>query len=462
MIPTTIRRSGPALAVLAALPATALASSFQILEQSPSRLGTAFSGTASQADDATTVFFNPAGMSRLEGKRLTVGGNAIVVNSEFDDEGSTAGVGTTLQGPLPGTEDETDEPGLVPNLYYVQPINDRWTFGVGVNAPFGLASDYDDDWQGRYHATESELQTININPTFAFAVTDRLSLGFGLSYQHSDVTLENEVDSFNACLPAAQQSSGLSESAATGTCAAAHGGPANRSADSSVEIEGDDDDIVADLSLHWQATDRTAIGVTWRQGGDFKLEGDADFSASTSCAQDPFCSGGLAALDGDIEAEAEFPDTVTLSATHAYRNGLTVHADVAWTDWSVLQSIPIENTDSGRTVNELELEYDDTVRVALGATWNTDSPWTWRGGIAHDESPQTGAEYITPRIPDADRTWLSGGFNYAFRSGLSIDVGYTHLFVDDVSINTVEQGNRLRGDFEASVDLLAVQANWRF
>ena len=350
----------------------------------------------------------------------------------------------------------------MPNLYYVRPINDRWTFGIGVNAPFGLASEYDDDWQGRYHATESELQTININPTFAYAVNDRLSLGFGVSYQHSEVTLENEVDSYNACTEAATTVGGLGDAAAAGACASAHGGPANRSADSSSTIEGDDDDFVIDLSLHWQATDRTALGVSFRQGGDFTLEGSADFDASASCAQDPFCSGALAQLDGDVEAAASFPDTLTFSASHEYTNGLTAHADIAWTEWSTLQSIPIENTDSGEEINELELEYDDTVRVALGATYETDSPWTWRGGIAVDESPQTGSEFVTPRIPDADRTWLSAGFNYAFASDLSVDVGYTHLFVDDVSIDVVEQGNRLRGDFEASVDIFAVQANWRF
>ncbi len=453
MTPTTIRRTGLALAVLTALPATALASSFQILEQSPSRLGTAFSGTASAAEDATTVFFNPAGMARFDDTRLTLGANLIVVDSAFDNAGSTAGDGTALERPLAGTEDETDEVGLVPNLYYVRPLNDRWTFGFGVNAPFGLASEYDDDWQGRYHATESELQTLNINTTFAYAVNDALSLGFGLNYQRADTTLENEVDSFNLCSRAG---------GSTAQCAAAHGGPGNRSADSSATIEGDDDDVLVDLSLHWQATDRTAFGVAYRQGGDFTLEGDADFDTSTSCAQDPFCSGAVAALDGDIEASAEFPDTITFSASHEYPNGLTAHADIAWTDWSVLQSIPIDNTDSGQTVNTLELEYDDTVRVALGATYAPGGPWTWRGGIAVDKAPQEDAEFVTPRIPDADRTWLSGGGSYAFGNDFTVDFGYTHLFVDDVSIDKVEQGNRLRGDFEATVDIFAVQANWRF
>ena len=450
---TTIRRSALLVACAAALPAPAGASSFQILEQSPARIGTAFAGTASAAEDASTVFFNPAGMARLEGAQFSLGGNLIVVESTFDNEGSTAGTGSGLERPLAGNEDETDQPGFVPNLYYTRPINDRWTFGIGVNAPFGLASDYSDDWQGRYHATESELQVLNINPTFAYAVNDTLSLGFGLNYQYADTTLENEVDSFNACRGAG---------GGTGTCAAAHGGPGNRSADSSSEIEGDDDDIVADLSLHWQPTKRTAIGVTWRQGAEFDLEGDADFNRSASCAQDPFCSGALGALDGDIEATAELPDTLTLSASHQVNDRWTIHGDLAWTEWSSLQSISIDNTENGENVETLELEYDDTVRVALGTTYRPGGPWTWRGGVALDEAPQEDAEFITPRIPDADRAWVSGGFNYAWGEDLSIDVGYAHLFVDDVSINKTEQGNTLKGEFEASVDIFTVQANWRF
>lgn len=449
----TIRRTALLLASACVLPVPAGASSFQILEQSPSRLGTAFAGTASTAEDATTVFFNPAGMAQLDGPQFTVGGNAIIVDSAFDDDGSTAGSGTGLERPLPGKESETDEPGFVPNFYYTQPLNERWTVGFGVNAPFGLTSEYDDDWQGRYQATESTLSVVNINPTLAYAINDRLSIGFGVSYQHAETTLENAVDSFNACREAG---------GGTGTCAAAHGGPGNPDADNSVEIEGDDDAFVADLSVHWQPSERTTIGVTWRQGAEFDLDGDADFSQSTSCSQDPFCNGALTALDGDIEAEAELPDTITVSGSHQLNQRWTVHGDIAWTEWSSLQSIPIENTENGENVSTLELEYDNTVRLALGAAYSPQGPWTWRAGLAHDESPQEDEEFVSPRIPDADRTWIGGGFNYAWSNDLSVDVGYAHLFVDDVTIDRVEQGNRLKGKFEASVDLLAAQANWRF
>lgn len=450
----TPRLALPALVALATLiPLTATASSFQILEQSPSRLGTAFAGTASIADDGTTVFFNPAGMAKLGGASFTAAGNLIVVDSAFDNNGSTADTGDAFERPLPGPEDGTDEPGLVPNLYYVRPLNERWTFGLGVNGPFGLATSYDKDWQGRYHATDSELKVVNINPTFAYAVDDRLSLGVGLGYQFAEATLENEVDSFNACVGAGNSPGG---------CAAAHGGPGNRASDSSVKIEGDDDAFVLDLSVHFQLNERTAIGAVWRQGADLSLKGDADFNQSSSCAGDPFCNGALTTLQGDIKADAQLPDTLTVSVSHRVNDRWSMHGDIAWTEWSSLQEIEIENTDNNQVINTLELEYDDTMRVAAGAVYSDGGPWTWRGGIAFDEAPQTDPALNTPRIPDQDRTWLSFGFNYRFSADNSIDFGYAHLFVDESKIDNEQQGNTLVGEFDATVDIFGVQGNWRF
>lgn len=438
--------------MIALLPVAAAASSFQILEQSPAFQGTSFAGTASSAHDATTVFFNPAGMTRLEGTHLTAAGSAILAEADFSNDGSTAATGTALEAPLSGPDDTTDETGFVPNFYYVRPLSDAWSFGLGINAPFGLATSYDDDWVGRYHATDSELALLNINPTFAWRASDRVSLGIGLNYQMIDATLENEVDSFAACFNAG----------GGGGCAVTHGGPGNRAADSSAKIEGDDDDITLDVSLLLELSDATRIGAVFRQGGEFTLKGDADFDQSASCAGDPFCSGALTTLEGDIEADVSIPDVLTLSVTHMLNRSWTLHGDVAWTRWATIQAVEIVNSENGAPVNTLELEYDNTRRYAFGVTFHDRGPWTWRGGVAFDEAPQTDPALQTPRVPDEDRTWLSFGFNYAFSNRASLDFGYSHISVDDVEIDNTEQGNTLTGDFDASVDIVAIQGNWIF
>ncbi len=429
------------------------AASFQILEQSPALLGTAFAGTASIADDASTVFFNPAGMTQLDGRQISAAGQLLLVESEFTNAGSTAAAGSPLQQPLMGKDGKTDKPGFVPNFYYVQPLAERWWFGLGINAPFGLASDYDSDWIGRYHATESELTVVNINPTFAYAVNDQFSVGFGLSYQRAETTLENQVDSFSAC---------IAGGGAAANCLASHGGPGNQASDSSAKVEGDDSDIVADLSVHWKPLPQTRIGLIWRQGADFTLAGDANLRTSSSCAADPFCSGTLQTLGGNVEADVELPDTITLSASHQLNERWQLHGDVAWTEWSAIQEVNIVNTGNGLSVTTLELKYDDTVRYAAGASFTPDNAWTWRFGVAFDEAPQTDKQNVSPRIPDADRVWMSAGFNYAFSPDASVDVGYAHLFIDDSKIDAVEQGNQLAGEFKANVNIIGVQGNWRF
>lgn len=430
-----------------------LASGFQILEQSSSRLGTAYAGTASIADDATTAFFNPAGMARLDKAEAAVAGHLLVIDSEFDDRGSLAAAGTPLQQPIPGAPGASDDPGVAGGLFIVQPIADRWTFGLGVSVPFGLLSDYDDDAQVRYHATKSELTVVNLNPSVAFEVNDQLSLGFGLNYQRADVKLNNSVDSFSVCVGAG---------GTVPACAAAHDGPANAATDSQSNIDGDDEALVADLSLHWQPTERTAVGVVWRQGAEFELGGDASFSVSESCVADSFCSGALQSLQGPIRADAELPDTLTASLSHEIRDRWTVHGDLAWTEWSSLQRVEIVNRNNDREISVLELNYDDTFRAAAGATFQASQYLQWRFGIAFDEAPQDDPQFVTPRIPDADRFWLSAGFNYEFGPNASMDVGYAHLFVDDSKIDSTEQGNRVIGEFDNTVDILGLQFNWRY
>lgn len=423
------------------VPGTAYASSFQILEQSPARLGTGFSGSGSDVRDATTMFFNPAGMSQLDGLNFTAGGNLIAVQSEFEDAGSNTG----------GVVDETDEVGFVPNLYYTYPINNQWTFGLGLSAPFGLKTEYDKNWIGRYLATDSELTLVNVNPAIAYEVNEQLSLGFGLDYQDIDVELENQVDSTLGVAP-------------------------DPSRDSSAKVEGDDEDVTVDLSLHWQPTNSTKFGVLWRQGGDFTVDGTASFDKSTTFCQPgtgfviapgtttgDVCFSQLTAREGDVSADVELPDVLNLSGSHKLSGYWTVHADVAWTEWSSIQSVRIVN-DNGTLVDELVLDYDDTIRYSFGATYDPEGPWIWRFGIFIDEAPQTDPSKVTPRIPDEDRVAPSIGFHYAFSKNASLDFGYSHVFAEDTQINSVDSstGNTVRGEFDNSADVLGIQGNWIF
>lgn len=426
---------GLQIGLLCAAPQWVAAASFQILEQSPAQLGKAFAGSASDVQDATTVFFNPAAMTQLEGNSISGGLNFIQAQSEFTDTGSNTN----------GQSGETDELATVPNLYSVTQLNDRWFLGLGVNAPFGLSSSFASDWHGRYLATDSDLEVLNVNATMAYQVNQQWSFGVGLNYQRAEVILANRIDSTFGAAP-------------------------NPATDSGVEITGDDTDFVADLSVHWQPSEPLAIGLVWRQGGSFDLSGYADFTLSDACVNAiPGCAAGLGALEGDVAASVDLPDTLTLSGSYQLNSEWGVHADIAHTRWSSIESVDIVNSENNMMLDSLELRYDDTQRISLGATYSPQEQWQWRVGLAFDDAPQTDPTYVTPRIPDADRTWLSAGFNYQWSEQLSIDAAYAHIFVDDGSINSVTptdapgaEDSVVVGSFDSSVNIVGVQLNWRY
>jgi len=435
-------------------PVIAFAASFQVIEQGPSRMGTAFAGTASATDDATTVFFNPAGMSRLDRPMISAGANLILPDADFNNQGSTDSFGKVLRGPNDGVDNEI----FVPNFYYAHPLSDRLAIGIGVNVPFGLTTEYDNDWIGRYHATDSELTLFNINPTLSYRFSERLSFGIGINYQRMDTTLENEVDSFAACT----QAPGASPAACAGGLLGTALSPGQRAQDSSTKIDGDDTDLAIDLSLLFEISDSSRIGIVFREGGNFRLTGDAGFNQSAACAGNAGCSGGWSTLEGRVAADIEMPDVVTVSISHGLNNGLTLHGDIGWTGWSSIDEVRVVNTTNGITVSTLDFDYDDTMRYAFGLSYHNGGAWTWRAGIAFDEAPQTSPTLQTPRVPDEDRTWLSFGFNYAFSERATIDFGYAHLFADDIRINNAAQGNTLTGKYDASIDILGIQGNWTF
>lgn len=430
-------------AMAAALGATPLShgASFYLLEQSPAHLGHAFAGTASNINDASTVYFNPAGMGQLEGKQLTAGLNGVRPRARFRDEGSNTG----------NRGARTSESAVIPNLYYTQRLNDQWAFGLGLTVPFGLSSDYGNQWAGRYLATFSELELINLSATAAFSLNEKLSFGFGVSYQEMDVTLESQIDSTLGVAP-------------------------NPATDSSARISGDADDIVFDLSVLYQHDEATSVGLAWREGGTFGLSGSADFTRSALCApgagfaipetnltSGTLCAAALDSREGQVGADVTLPDVLTLSASHRLNELWSLHADIGWTRWSDIQYVDVVNHETTTLVETLALQYSDTYRLAVGATYRLGGPWTLRAGLGLDEAPQTDPTRMTPRIPDEDRTWLSVGFNYALADNLSIDAGYAHLIVAgaDIASMDAETGHNVVGSFSSRVDIISAQLNWR-
>ena len=155
---------------------TASAAAFQLLEQNASGLGVAYAGSAAVADNASTIYYNPAGMTLLPGRNVSVGIAAVGPSYKFRNEGSVGLTG--------GNGGDAGNWGVLPNAYLSWQVAPEWFVGLGVSSPFGLQTKYDDNkWIGRYSSLKSEIRTVNLNPSVAYKATDKLSLGFGLNYQ---------------------------------------------------------------------------------------------------------------------------------------------------------------------------------------------------------------------------------------------------------------------------------------
>ena len=187
-------------AAMAAWGGTAVGSAFQLMEQNASGLGNAYAGQAAAAEDASTVFFNQAGMTRLPGRQVYGAFNAINTSARFDNNGQT----TTpfLPAPFPplptgialgGEGGNAGGWGFVPNLYLSWQLDPNAWLGLGINAPFGLKTEWDSSWMGRFHAIKSEIMTININPSVGLKLNDMFSIGGGINAMYLDAELTNCV-----------------------------------------------------------------------------------------------------------------------------------------------------------------------------------------------------------------------------------------------------------------------------
>ncbi len=413
---------------------------FALIENSATGMGNAFAGGAALAGDASTVFFNPAGMMNLKPIEVALAGHAIMPKMEFTNNGSE--LAKTYNGQLltgDGTQDGGNN-GLVPNFYYVHGISPKLKFGLGINVPFGLSVTYDDNWVGRYHAVDSELKTLNINPSVAFKASEKLSLGFGVNVQTAEVILSNVID-FGALILEPQQHDGF------------------------VYIRGDNGD---NLSYGWNAgllyalSDSTRFGVAYRSEIDHKIKGDADFTVPGSVS---FVTSTGLFMDSKVSADVTFPQTLSLSAYHSY-DALAVMADITWTGWSAFDELRIKYDNPAQPDSVTTEEWNDTFRYALGINYRTAPQWLMRAGIAYDESPVPNAQRRTPRIPDNDRLWLSLGAGYQAGKTLSVDFGYSHLFVSDAEINNEFEASApqlratLNGTYKSSVDIISLQLTW--
>lgn len=407
----------PALAPLAllALPNPALASGFQLKEQSADGLGNAFAGSTAKAQDLSTIFFNPAGMTRLSGHRVATVASVVIPGAEFSGSATTA-FGTPVAG---GQGGDAGGPALLPSFYALYDLSPDVKLGLAVNTPWGLKTHYDEDWVGRYQAVKSDLKTINIAPSVAWRVAPTLSVGAGVQIQYAEAELTQAVF--------------------TGT-----------PADGNLAITGDDWAVGANLGVLWEATPDTRVGLNWRTRVDHELSGETTLGL-------PVVGGVTRSGKADLTT----PDVVSLGVYHDLTPQWAVMADVAWTRWSLFDELRVRQSGGPDLVTPEN--WENTMFYSAGVTYRPTSQWSLQGGLAYDATPIPDSASRTPRIPDADRVWLSGGIGYQWSDALKVNLAYTHIFVDSPSItHSSATTGSITGTYDNRVDIVAASLSLTF
>lgn len=411
----------------------AAASGFQLIEQGVVGMGTAYAGGSAQAEDASTVYFNPAGMTRLKGTQFIAAAHLVLPEAKFDDDNSTTATGVSLGGDNGG---DGGKAGVVPNIYITHQYNENLFFGLGINAPFGLETDYNDGWVGRYYALKSDLISVNINPSIAYKLNQRLSIGAGISAQYVDAELTNAVDF------------GLIMDPSLSTLA-----------DGESKVEGDDWAWGYNLGVLFNLTESTRIGAHYRSKIDYTVKGDVKFSDVPVPLQGVF-------TNANARSEVDLPWTLSISLFHQINQEWAVMGDFSRTGWSDFEELRFE-FDNGLPDGVTTQNWSDTNRYSLGGVYTPNGKWSYRIGAAFDETPIPSSKYRTPRIPGEDRIWGSIGVGYKFTDKVTFDFGYAHLWVDDPKIDKAAVGEdalrgNLKGEYDASVDIVSAQLNWVF
>lgn len=320
-------------------------------------------------------------------------------------------------------------------------MSDRLAVGIGVNAPFGLATKYDRDWVGRYHAVESDMLSVNINPSVAYEINDNLSIGGGFSAQYVKAKLSSMIDF--GTIGAQMRIPGLLP----------------QQNDGFFELEGDSWGVGFNLGLLYEFNNHTRAGVSYRSRIEHTLKGDANFSNVPAPLSPTFRNTGG-------EADVTLPDSISVSFIHQFDPQWMVMADFTWTNWSLYEELVV-TFDSGLTPNRTVNRWQDSYRYSLGASYMPGKNWTIRIGAAYDTSAIGDREYRTPRVPDADRIWAALGAGYKLSDMFSLDFGYAHLFIDDPEIEKTATGGDalrggLRGSYKSHIDIISAQLTMRF
>ncbi len=405
----------------------AAAAGFQLLEQNASGIGNSYAGSAAVAENASTIFFNPAGMTQLKDREVSVGMSAVRPTFKFDNRGSSVGV--------LGTAGEGNDAGswaFIPNAYMSWALTKNLYAGLGIGAPFGLVTEYDNPWLGGAQAIKFDIKTVNLNPSLAYRINDKISVGGGLSYQKMKVEYIRQATVTSAALAA-----------------------------TTATLSADNDAWGWNVGALFTLSPTTKVGVSYRSSIKHDLKGDLSVSG-------PAAGASAALTTGAAKADVELPETFILSVAQTLNDKWEMLGDVSWTGWSSIPKVDIVRTSgalNGVTVQTLDTKFHDTWRFALSTNYRLNEQVKLKFGIAYDQSPVQSDQHRLVSLPDSNRTWLSTGAQIKVSKDSMVDLGAAYLRVAESHIDNNQTAlgrGRVTGVYDARVWILGAQYSMAF
>ncbi len=387
-------------------------------------VGLAAAGYAARAQDPSTVFTNPAGMTRLVRSEIQLGVQPLYAQTEFNPNS-----GTTTSGP------DGDASSWLPagSLFYFQNLSQDLKLGIGMLGYFGLGLEYEDHWVGRYYVQQVTLQALGIQPALAYRVTDWLSVGAGVVALYG--VLEQKV-AVNNIDP-------------------------NRG-DGRLKVKDEDYTFQANLGVLLGPWKGTRFGLTYLSKADYNFKDKPKFTGLGPGLEAALGSRGL--LNSTLKLDMTMPQAVMFSVYHDLTKRFAVMGNLGWQDWSQFGKVDVEVKAEETTSITADRNYKDTWHVAFGVQHRVADPWLLSAGIAYDSSMVDDKDR-TPDLPIGEAWRFGLGSRYECSQRLALGLAYELMWMGDLDmeLNRGPLAGRVSGAYDdAAIHFISLNVNWKF
>ena len=466
---TTFKIAAAAFAVAGAFASTAHAAGFMLTEQTAGSMGRAYAGVGVDGTDVGGMYYNPASMTLHPGTQIQAGFVGIGLNLDFAGDESK------------GYHDANGRfhPQAIPHGFISHQINDSTWVGLSLTVPFGMGTAYDSDWAGNKRGIKATILTLDFNPNFAWKVSDKFSVGAGISLQYASADLKTRL-ALSDTTPG-QKASGAIHSAIQDAQVAGNSQKLQEAMDvaaavgnGSVKSEIDADSWAWgwNVGFMWSPTQNFRVGVSYRSeithdaDGDLTVNGLEGVNLAALYSSDlgqiigASLSQGLGTMDGSATVSA--PAWAMANVAWDVNDLLSLYATFRWTDWSSFDKLEIKS--GGQSMATITNKWRDTYLGSLGVDLRLTDWWTLRGGVAYESSPISDPSYRTAIIPDADRWWFAVGSSFKLMDNLIWDISFAHLHgVHERNLHEAEGSSNVVGKFrKLDAYLLGTQLQYKF